>query len=76
MVKKKLKKSLLHWDKTCQKCGKRKATTAIRTFRTKDFMGPCGDSFCYASCNSPSCHSITVTVCAECEKKLKGDKDK
>ncbi len=24
----------------------------------KEWLGPCGDSFCYASCDSPHCHFL------------------
>ena len=55
---------------TCQNCRRRVETTRQREIRTKDYMGPCGDSFCYASCTSPSCVPIHVTVCDDCAKKL------
>ncbi len=63
-------KKRLPWDKTCQKCRKGKETTRHREIYTKDYMGPCGDSFCYASCDSSSCRPIHVTVCDDCAKEI------
>lgn len=60
----------LGFESTCQKCRKRATSTRRREIYTKVFEGPCGDSFCYASCDSPSCKPIHVTVCDDCEKKL------
>jgi len=63
-------RSKLGWDKKCQKCGKRKESTRHRSVYTKNYQGPCGDSFCYASCDSSSCRPINVTICDECTKEI------
>ena len=55
---------------TCQKCTERVVTTRSRKIYTKDYMGPCGDSFCFAGCDSPACRPIDVTVCDDCAKEL------
>lgn len=68
MTKRKLD---LDWEKTCQKCKKVKPTTRHRTFYTKNYVGPCGDSFCYASCDMDSCHAKSATICDECLNLLK-----
>jgi hypothetical protein len=60
----------LDFTHTCQKCKKRHASTRRREVYTKNYMGPCGDSFCYASCESSSCRPINITVCDPCAKKL------
>ena len=55
----------------CQGCGQRGSDVRrIDRIRTKDYMGPCGDSFCYASCDSPSCRDISAILCEECARKL------
>lgn len=54
----------------CQKCGKRKLTTRHREIYTKLYQGPCGDSFCYASCDMETCRPIHMTVCDECAVKM------
>ncbi len=56
----------LTWQNRCQKCGKLRKTTMRRTIKTKLYQGPCGDSFCYASCDMETCHPITVTICDAC----------
>lgn len=56
----------LSWLDKCQKCGKQKETTRSRTIYTKAYMGPCGDSFCYASCDSQTCRPISAKVCDQC----------
>lgn len=53
-------------SKTCQKCKKRVESTRSRELYTKDYSGPCADSFCYASCDSSSCRPVHVTVCEAC----------
>lgn len=67
-------KSNLTWRNTCQKCRKRKESTRPRQVYTGAYTGPCGDSFCFASCDMESCRPIDVTVCDECETELKGAK--
>ena len=59
---------------TCQKCLRRKKTTWRRTLKSKDYIGPCGDSFCYASCTMSTCVPVVATVCEECAKKIEGKK--
>ncbi len=63
-------KKILSFEMTCQKCRKRVESTRSREIHTKDYQGPCADSFCYASCDSTSCRPIRVTVCDACEKLL------
>lgn len=67
------RKNLLDFKYTCQKCGKRKESTRERTYKTKNYMGPCGDSFCYHSCDMDTCHPATATICDACCKKLSLD---
>lgn len=59
------------WRKRCQRCGDVKETTRLRNVRTKEYEGTCGDSFCYSSCDSPSCKPIDVAVCSECVDDIK-----
>jgi hypothetical protein len=54
----------------CQKCGKRKLTIHRREIYTEKYEGPCGGSFCYASCDSSSCRPVYMTVCNECAVKM------
>jgi hypothetical protein len=63
-------KEALGVEKTCQQCLKRKPTTRQRSLYLKNYMGPCGDSFCYAGCDSSSCKPVTMTVCDVCAKKV------
>ncbi len=62
--------SLDDLDRVCHNCGKVKDDTRSRTFYAKNYMGPCGDSFCYASCDMDTCRPTTKTICDSCEKKL------
>lgn len=64
-------KKELTWRNRCQKCGEIDATTRERTFRAKNYIGPCADSFCYASCTMDTCREISAAVCDKCEKELK-----
>lgn len=57
-------------QKVCQHCRKEKPTTREREYKTPNFTGPCGDSFCYRSCTDSSCHPQRASICDECEKKL------
>lgn len=61
----------LTWRDRCQHCGKLRESTRRREFRTKAYQGPCGDSFCFASCEMEVCRPIDVTVCDGCERKLR-----
>ena len=67
MAAKKVRLSVEH---TCQNCKKRVASTCRREIYTKDYIGPCGDSFCYASCDMSTCRPIVVDVCDTCAVKL------
>lgn len=60
----------MNWQKTCQKCKKEDKTTQYRTITTKNYKGPCADSFCYGSCDSEICRPISVTVCDDCAKEI------
>jgi hypothetical protein len=51
----------------CECCGIVGNSVRRRTYRTKNFEGSCGDSFCYASCDLSSCKPITVNACEGCE---------
>ena len=55
---------------TCQKCKKGALSTRRRSIYTKDYVGPCADSFCYASCDSRACKPVDLTVCDDCAKAL------
>lgn len=57
--------------KLCHHCGKVKDSTRRRNLYTKAYQGPCGDSFCYASCDLEECRPVDVTVCNECEVIIK-----
>lgn len=54
----------------CQSCGKRKRSTHNRTVYLKNYVGPCGDSFCFASCDMSTCQPKSMTICDECKTKL------
>lgn len=69
-AKKKKKRTLEQMQKVCQSCKKEKDTTRRRSFKTKDFMGPCADSFCYASCTMSTCREVSMTICDACHKDL------
>lgn len=58
-------------EHTCQSCTLRRESTKPRELILENYMGPCGDSFCYASCKSSSCRPVRMTVCDECAKKLR-----
>jgi hypothetical protein len=53
---------------TCQNCKKRKASSRPREIYLKNYMGPCADSFCFASCDSSSCRPVTMIACETCTK--------
>lgn len=57
---------------TCQVCKQSKPNTKSRRVRNKNYQGPCGDSFCYASCDNDSCvtSEFTIQACDGCAKKL------
>lgn len=56
--------------KMCQGCGVRGDDVKHRAPRSKEYKGPCGDSFCYATCDSPSCRSIECILCSDCTSKV------
>lgn len=56
--------------RVCHSCGRVKDSTTNREFYTKNYKGPCGDSFCYASCDMEACRPVRRRICTECEKKL------
>lgn len=63
-------------DKLCMVCFKVSDTVKDRRYTTKNYTGPCGDSFCYASCDSTSCRPIYARACLNCEtnrRRPKGD---
>ena len=62
--------SQLSWLNVCQHCKKQKPDTMSRTVKTADYSGPCGHSFCYASCDMSTCKPITATICKDCAEKL------
>ncbi len=70
------KKVQLTWQNTCQKCKKSKTSTRHREMRSSIYQGPCGDSFCYASCDMETCVPIHGVVCDECAAKITGVKEK
>lgn len=53
-------------QKVCQNCKLERDTTMRRDIHLPQYVGPCGDSFCYASCTMTTCRPATVTVCEEC----------
>ena len=54
----------------CQGCGAKGDHVTRRELRSKEFKGPCSDSFCYSTCTSPSCRAIECILCPECAAKL------
>jgi hypothetical protein len=68
--KKRVVKPSLPAQYTCQNCLKKDKSTHHRSIYTKDYVGPCGDSFCFASCDMSACRPVSLTVCDDCAKKL------
>lgn len=64
------KKTKLGFEYTCQNCKKERETTCSRELYSKNFVGPCGDSFCYGSCDMSSCRPTHVKICDACTRKL------
>lgn len=60
--------------KVCQKCRTSRETTRSRWIYTKKYVGPCDDSFCYASCDLEACKAVSLTICDECAKKIEKKK--
>ncbi len=65
--------SFSNLHKVCQNCKEEKNSTRSRSIYTKLYQGPCGDSFCYASCDMETCRPITATVCDECHDEIKNN---
>ena len=64
-----IKVALKDLHKVCHICGEIKSDVHSRSYRTKDFQGSCGDSFCFASCDLTACHGrVSVYACGDCEK--------
>jgi len=57
-------------EHVCQSCKKKKQSTQRRSIYMKVYEGPCDDSFCFASCESPSCKPKSLAICSECTTKL------
>jgi hypothetical protein len=57
-------------QQVCHECGKVRESTRKRTMYTKNYEGPCGDSFCYATCDMDACRPVSKTVCDKCADKL------
>ncbi len=47
----------------CQVEGCSSTKASHRSYYAKDYQGPCGDSFCYASCDMSACHKQDATLC-------------
>ena len=58
-------------DKLCHVCGLVKNDVGPRVYKTKNYQGPCGDSFCYMSCDMSACRPISVQACGDCETQKK-----
>jgi len=54
----------------CQVEGCDSTKASYRRYYAKEYQGPCGDSFCYASCDMPSCREQSATLCDKHYKKL------
>lgn len=54
--------------KTCQICQTTQDTTAERRVKNENFAGGCGDSFCWASCDSDTCKTreFIIRMCDTC----------
>lgn len=55
-------------NKICYVCGEVKPDVRAREYRGKGYTGPCGDSFCFASCEGHPCRPVRTRACADCEK--------
>jgi len=59
------------WHRRCQHCGKLSPTTShCGRILMPNFQGPCGDSFCYASCTMSSCRPVSGSLCEDCRAEL------
>lgn len=64
---------MLGFQYTCQNCAARRADVRQRSVKTKNYMGPCGDSFCAVGCTSSACFPVTAALCDACNKSLAKD---
>lgn len=58
----------------CQVEGCDSTNASHRNYYAKDYRGPCGDSFCYASCDMSACHEQSAILCDKHYKQLSRDK--
>lgn len=68
------RRAKLGFEFTCQKCREPRESTKDREIYTANYVGPCGDSFCFASCTLSSCRPVRAHVCDDCEKLLKKER--
>ncbi len=61
------------FKKNCQKCLKNDKSVRLHTYYSKEYIGPCGDSFCYASCSMEECKKVQAFLCTTCLIKEKKD---
>jgi hypothetical protein len=61
-----IKVALKDINRVCEACGKVSATVTSHNYTTKNYKGPCGDSFCYATCDLSACKPVTARVCTSC----------
>lgn len=54
----------------CQVDGCDSAEAVGRRYHAKDYVGPCGDSFCYASCDMSTCKEQSAVLCEKHFKAL------
>lgn len=55
----------------CQIRGCRSTEAHERSYFAKNYEGPCGDSFCYASCDMSTCKTQTAVLCDKHYKELR-----
>lgn len=58
----------------CQVEGCDSTEASYRRFFAKDYQGPCGDSFCYASCDMSACREQSAILCDKHLKALARDR--
>jgi hypothetical protein len=58
----------------CQVEGCDSVNASRRSYYAKEYMGPCGDSFCYASCDMSTCREQHATLCDKHLKALSREK--
>lgn len=54
----------------CQVEGCDSTQASRRSYLAKDYVGPCGDSFCYRSCDMSTCKRQEAVLCDKCLKVL------